>query len=406
MASLIEIPEIIGLPPGNYTTKDIIRESMPIARITPCVPAAQSSMTVFTLEESKDKYLELLEVHGYTMKQWPIKVAFLADNFPTDSFQNEYGESFLNKITDVASQGAGELAQMMGAGSATEAMEKIGTALSGMGEAVGGVTGGALGTAGKIAGGIGTGSEKMIKYLESKKGAAGVAGTGLGLVSKMLAGHRVDFPQVWKNSGFQPSYTMTIRLYNPNPASMEITDKYIVGPICALLILGLPQTEDGSTYNWPFLHKIRTDGIYNLDPSFISNITVIKGGDQQSIAWNQALAIVDIRIDFGSLYNSMVVGKEHIGQNRPTLGNYLSILRVPKYKNVKKGIMYKKEDDIIKPLEEDILLLAAEKNSAKIRPKTNPDTEKQPGVRVDENRKTIAQKLKDDAEIAASGFIP
>jgi hypothetical protein len=116
-------------------------------------------------------------------------------------------------------------------------------------------------------------------------------------------------------------------LYNPNPADPESTKKYIAGPLAAILTLGLPRSDNGRTYNWPFFHKIRSTGIYNLDPAIITNIAVIKGGDQQQIAYNQHLAIVDVRIDFSSLYNSILI--EEGGQtmtNRPTLRSYLDAL--------------------------------------------------------------------------------
>ncbi|MCK5601514.1 hypothetical protein KAR91_06595, partial [Candidatus Pacearchaeota archaeon] len=148
----------------------------------------------------------------------------------------------------------------------------------------------------------------------------------------------VDFPQVWKNSGYTPSYTMTVRLYNPNPASLTATQKYIIGPLAALMLLGLPRSKDGSTYNWPFLHQIRAPGIYNLNPAFIQNVAVIKGGDQQSIAWNQRLAMVDVRIDFGSLYNSILAGEEYDSEMRPTLRNYLAAME--EEIEVKPGILY------------------------------------------------------------------
>jgi hypothetical protein len=119
---------------------------------------------------------------------------------------------------------------------------------------------------------------------------------------------------------------MTIRLYNPNPQSDIATDKYIIGPIAALMLLGTPISDDGATYNWPFLHKVRATGIYDLDPAYIGGITIIKGGDQQSIAYNQRLGMVDVRIDFGSLYNTMVASNS-ANPARPTLKKYLNVMR-------------------------------------------------------------------------------
>jgi hypothetical protein len=143
------------------------------------------------------------------------------------------------------------------------------------------------------------------------------------MIGSLAAGSRIDFPMVWKSSSFQPSYTMTVRLYNPDPTSKSMTKKYIIGPIAAIMLLGIPISEDGSTYSWPYLHRVDSPGIYELDPAYIQNITIIKGGDQQQIAYNQRLGIVDVRIDFGSLFSSMLASNKRTTKTRPTLRKYL-----------------------------------------------------------------------------------
>jgi hypothetical protein len=307
----------------------MIINSMPVLEIIPCIPRFESGLNLFAVEDAREKYLKILGNHGYATDV-PIKCAFLADNFPTDSFTNEYGETFLQKFTDVASQGMSQLAQMTGASTGTEAMQNIGGAFSDLGEDVGGMLGGALSGAGGMASGAGKGLQNLINKMKSG-GASGLSkmlGGGAQLINQMVAGHRVDFPQVWRNSGFTPSYTATVRLYNPNPASPASTEQYIIGPLAVLLCLAVPRSEDGKTYNWPFFHKVKATGIYNLEPAVITNITIIKGGDQQQIAYNQKLGIVDVRLDFASLYGSMLV-EEGVNtfSNRPTVRSYLKALR-------------------------------------------------------------------------------
>jgi hypothetical protein len=316
---------IPGMPPVSYTTAGVVKNTMPTATITPCLPNFKEGLQLFGLNPTKgmELYNKLLKTHGFELptNQKKLKIAFLADAFPTDTFSNEYGESFLDKFTRMASSGLAEISQFMGASTISEAAKNIGGAL-GEGSLIGKA---ALG-----------GHKKLQELQESLKArqAAGSAGAGLAkkmlnVVSAGLAGARVDFPKVWKNSAFEPSYTMTIRLYNPSPGDPDMTRKYIVGPLAAILILGLPRgSADNSGYQWPFLCKVRANGIYDINAAFINSISVIKGGDQQSIAWNQALSIVDVRIDFGSLYNSILVEEKAgtAGDNRPTLNSYLNVL--------------------------------------------------------------------------------
>jgi len=322
---------IIGMPPLTYVSDNLMANSMPIAEIVPCKPNFSRGMTLFSVIPDTGTYDGILSTLGFSIEH-PIKLAFLADNFPTDSFSNEYGETFLEKMTDMASSGAQDIAQMTGGGSATEALGNSGVEMQKLGKEVGGALGTVISGAGGLAGGMAAGAEKLIASLKNGGSLSKMMGGGAGMINNMLAGHRVDFPQVWRNSSFSPSYSMTVRLYNPAPGSKTATTKYIIGPLAAILCLGIPRTKDGQTYNWPFFHKLKSKGIYNLNPAVISNITVVKGGDNQQIAFTQRLGIVDVRIDFTSLFGSMVLeedGPKNL--KRPTVSVEYQHLKVQPY---------------------------------------------------------------------------
>jgi len=316
---MTQLPKYFGMPPDTLVSENVKFNSMPVLEIVPHLPKFQRGLSLFKLDKAWDGnngYKALLETYGYQLESTPIRLAFLADNFPTDSFSNEYSDSFLNRVTDVASSAAAELAQITGSRSAGEGADKIIAALKEAGGMAGALGSGV--SAGKA--GVENVGNALANSIPSLKGGGAV-------LSSIMAGARVDFPQIWKNSGFQPSYSITCRLYNPAPGNAEATEKYIIGPIAAILCLNLPQTKDGHTYSWPFLHKIKCRGLFDLRAAFISNITIIKGGDQQQIAWNQRLGIVDIRIDFGGLYSSMLAGADDGNPDKSTLEAYLDILR-------------------------------------------------------------------------------
>ena len=318
--------QTFGLPPSTYVSDDMVVNSMPVMEITPGKPNFESGLTLFTVNEDWSTYTNILGKLGFSLANTPIKLAFIADNFPTDSFTNEYGETFLQKFTDVASQGMSQIAQMTGSREFTEALGKLGKGFTGVGEDVGGALGGILrggGTAFRKTG-------ESLKELRSALGENTVMGGGAQLIDRMLAGNRVDFPQIWRSSGFTPSYTATIRLYNPNPANPESTKRHIAGPLAVILCLAIPRSKDGKTFSWPFFHIIKAKGIYNLNPAVITNVTVIKGGDQQQISFNQKLSMVDVRIDFTSLYATMLLEEQasisEVDNRRPTVRNYLQSL--------------------------------------------------------------------------------
>lgn len=324
------LQDTFGLPPENLmsVTNRKIRDTMPICHFIPSQPIFKFGLDLFFIRQAFDQsansdpsYKDLLQAHGFSTPNTSgqgIKVAYLADNFPTDTFTNEYGENFLQSMTDVASQGAAQISQFFGAKSATEGINKIIGAIDRamptfdvLGKEVD-IGKGLKG----LSSGIGQGARAFFEMTGTQNAA--------NVLNRLAAGARLDFPMVWKSSGFQPSYSLTVRLYNPNPRSKKSTKKYIVGPIVALMLLGVPISQDGSTFSWPYLHKIVSPGIFELNPGFIQNITVIKGGDQQQISQQQHLSMVDVRIDVGSLFSTMVAGTSVNEKTRPTVRKYLN----------------------------------------------------------------------------------
>jgi len=379
--NLTDIEFTYGLPPTTETTAPIIHNTMPQATITPCVPKFEQGHSLFRLEEEPPSYLKLLEDHGFTKKSGDIQVAFLADSFPTDTFTNEFGETFLDRFAKVASGGVSDVMQILGTRSAGETADVM-QEIAGEGKFADLI--------GWVQGKAGAAETALTKKAGEIKGsrAKQVAQNILNVTKAVATGGRFDFPQVWKNSTFSPSYTMTIRLWNPSPGNAESTRKFIVGPIASLLLLTLPQSDKdvGSAYKWPYLCKVRAPGIFHLSAAYVSSVAVIKGGDQQSIAWNQNLGVVDVRIDFGSLFNSVLTETTGsvLKDSRPTLRNYLEGIGGPGLPNRQGKGLYNPfiatqeslfgEEGIRKSLEE-ILWESREYNHGKAIPtKTNQKT--------------------------------
>jgi hypothetical protein len=161
---------------------------------------------------------------------------------------------------------------------------------------------------------------KNLKNKLAKQGgmAAGVSK----MMDAMLAGARIDFPQIWKNSSYNATYSFTIKLYNPNPGSDKLTKQFIIGPLAAILCLALPQAFDESAYTWPFFCKVKCKGLFDIPMGAITNISVIKGGESGAVGFNQRVAMVDVRIDFVNLFNTLLLSKTGANK-RPTLKGYL-----------------------------------------------------------------------------------
>jgi hypothetical protein len=333
------LQELTGSNTFNRSPQQkVINNAMPLVHIQPGIPSFTKGLDLMSRAPAmgslpdtysaadiarsgkRGSYLDQLANLGFYLKQGSpgisgfLSCAYLADNFPTDTFTNEYGENFLQKITNVASEGMAGLSQMFGGRSLSQTMGNI----TETGKAQGGYTKKAF-----------EGVESVLDAVSGVAQKIGGMNPTLGRIVKnadvLAAGGRIDFPMLWKNSTYTPSYTMTIRLYNPNPNSSRVTAKYIIGPIAALLLLGLPTSVGAGSYSWPFIHRFYSPGIYDLDPGYISNITIVKGGDQQQIAWKQRMGLVDVRIDFGSVFNSILSNASE-SRNRPTLKGYLAAM--------------------------------------------------------------------------------
>jgi hypothetical protein len=410
---LTKIDFIIGMPPITTRTGDPIhtqrsaealKNMMPVATIYPGIPSFEFGIDLFnrvdtffdgshhdpTRTTNKNFYLPMLERHEYTLDtnihNGGLQVAYIADNFPTDTFSNEYGENFLQKFTDVASEGAASISQMFGA----RDVRTLGSKMTAAAKKRGGI----VGQAGQMAGKAGD----YINELGKMFGEVSPAGSKMvSMIGSLAAGSRIDFPMVWKTSAFQPSYTMTIRLYNPNPGSLESTKKYIIGPIAAIMLLGIPISPDGSTYSWPFLHRVESPGIYNLDPAFIQNITIIKGGDQQQISWRQSLSMVDVRIDFGSLFSSMLASGDSTKKTRPTLKNYLKSMENQKLVyNITGGNLLDPKNNLNKPVNSQQVISGRNQQAfTKAVEILDAATPEDPPSRVSNIIKNIAEDLED-----------
>jgi hypothetical protein len=314
------IPYIIGAVPGPSleATRNVFHNSQLIVEIIPCIPVMSDGLSLFTIQSKLDEFKSRLKIFGYEIGPGDcIKIAIQADITPSESFSNDYGESFLSKITDVASSGAAELNQITGSTNAAQAAGKLAN--------VGGKVMSGIPYAKEAMEGIATKAQELEAWSKSAPGGAkGAANMALA----MLGGARIDFPQVWKNSAFSTSYSVTVKLYNPSPGNAKATDFFIIGPLATLLLLGLPKEQEelkGRAYNYPYFHKIKCKGLFEIDQGAITSIQVTKGTEGQ-IAFNQNLGMVEVKMDFIDLHAHMV-GSSDTGTNIPTLGKYLKILK-------------------------------------------------------------------------------
>ncbi len=323
-----QLDSIIGLPPdigGDiYELASVGAEfngvnylkgaAFPILHLIP-QQIETAGIQGYTLQNYIDEYSKDLSRYNITMPDSNIiKVACMADNLPSESFSNTFGESNIFGGLNSASEGLREFMFMMGGTkSALGKADNIGTMAD---EKLGNEAYTTMKEAGIAA---------FNKLPGNIQNAASMAGN-------LAMGQRANFPLVWKSANFQPTMSFTVKLYNPAPGDNAITKQYIVDPLIALLLFVIPRSDNGMTYEWPFLCKFSMPGILQEYAGYVSNISVIKGGNERSIGFNQRMGLMELKLDMGILYPTMINSAQppSINSHTPTLKDYYMSLLLEK----------------------------------------------------------------------------
>lgn len=328
------VPDVVGGPPETGTgisqSNDLLRNSRLVLDVYPMKAKLQSGISLFTLEQDWETYKQILADCGIAPPKNSgnyVRIACQADSFPNDTFQNDYGDHFLSNIMDFGANGFTQLAQMGGSRQGgLDTVNNIGNVFNQLGASD---PDSFLGKVATSAGGAAKGAAGWSKDKIAQMKASGntTAASIANSMNLLLGGARIDFPMIWKNSTYNPTFSINVRLYNPHPAKETSTNMWIKAPLGALLALGLPiglqEGDDAFGYSWPLFCKVVCKGVFEIKAGAISSITVTKGGEQGSVSFNQRLGIVDVRIDFINLHNVMIAMSSKI-EERPTLKGYLN----------------------------------------------------------------------------------
>ena len=323
------IEQTIGLPPSLYQEieenpgllESLTLASMPVLALTPAYPTignvASEGVNLYGLDyvKGKEKYNEILrsaEIKNEIRDR--LYVAFLNDSSISESFSLEFGESKFESIANFPSQTLTELRYIAGEDAASKAIKTLSSNLEDKGGMINGGVGKLMWAGGAMLGG----AEKLIE---------GISNTAF---KNILSGSKVDFPAVWKGSSYSPSYSVTIRLYNPNSQSKESYEKYIIEPLIKLLAFTIPISDSAATFSFPVLCSAMAPGLFRVDAGYVSSIDVMKGGDSNNISYEQNPGTIDIKLTINELYNTMISGSDDVQGSdkfRPTLKKYAEVLR-------------------------------------------------------------------------------
>lgn len=210
---------------------------------------------------------------------------FYMDSIDTisESFGNSTQPSMLDSLINGFSDKAKELDYLFGSSKSNLASALI----NGAGDATGSIAA-ALGSLGESLGG-------------------GIVGSIGNSVNSILDGGKIVFPEMWQDSTYEKSYSISFKLRSPDNDSLSIFLN-VLKPYCKLLCFALPHMvgDNVNAYRTPFICRAYSQGRFNIDLGLIGGISATKGA---TCCWNDdgLPTQIDVEVDIRDLYSKLTM---------------------------------------------------------------------------------------------------
>lgn len=155
----------------------------------------------------------------------------------------------------------------------------------------------------KVDGTLGPIKQQIDNIVNKIAGGNSIFTTIANSVKTIVSGGRLQFPQIWSNSSFSKSYSISIKLNTPNTDRVSWWLNIYV-PLCHLMGLILPRSEYINSYTTPFIVKAFYKGMFNIDMGIITEMTFTKGKEG---SWTKdgLPTVVDVSFTIQDLYSTM-----------------------------------------------------------------------------------------------------
>ncbi|MFW6219374.1 MAG: hypothetical protein ACOC1K_03730 [Nanoarchaeota archaeon] len=135
------------------------------------------------------------------------------------------------------------------------------------------------------------------EFVKQNQGTSNAAET---IAELVLMGNKLSFPKIWRDSDYNPNININVRLFSPY-GHPEAIKKFIVEPLCYIILLCSPKTGDGLTYGHPHSLHVRGYGMIDLKLAYASSISWRRGGDDSSFSIYRQPTTVDVSISLQAL---------------------------------------------------------------------------------------------------------
>lgn len=124
----------------------------------------------------------------------------------------------------------------------------------------------------------------------------------INLSGNVLQGHNLVIPDIYQNSTYSKSYSITVHLKTPYGTKFGYYMDIFV-PMMHLLALTMPKQESANSFSSPFLVKAYVDGIFSCNLGLVESISISKVSDSWSVSGLPTE--VDVTLNITDLYSSL-----------------------------------------------------------------------------------------------------
>ena len=118
------------------------------------------------------------------------------------------------------------------------------------------------------------------------------------------------FPEVWKDSSFSRSYTLSFKFHSPygNPASVY---QNVLLPFSMLLSLVMPVMANPGTYTEPFVFQLDCPGYFACDLGICTDFSFTRGGQDNLWTVDGLPRQIDVSMTVKDLYPVLTASKNN-----------------------------------------------------------------------------------------------
>ena len=131
----------------------------------------------------------------------------------------------------------------------------------------------------------------------------------LSMGSVVLTGANLVFPEIWSDSSYGKSYSVSVHLVSPYGTPEAIFLNIFV-PMMHIIGLALPRQNTPNSFRSPFLVKAFARGMFNCEMGIVDSVSIEKGGGGDAWSVDGLPTEVRITLSIKDLYANMSMTSE------------------------------------------------------------------------------------------------